>query len=365
MDASIWNGKFKTLGVFHYYQQNNTPHLPPYILLLNKDAISRDGADPAEVFAASVKSARVACANQFPELKTDKYKSEFGWLRWTQRIDFDTFASNATLGNLHAKSDIAGSTIVLKHLIQSSLAEDLKNTLLAQVTTLQDPTAKRTAHVPQQKMRVAPASALRSRKSTQPKRPPQRLQTSTPTTRARSSSRSKRVTKPKGLTTGSKRPRRSLKSTTLIVLSDSESDANLTPEVKSKKPRARVATPLNEADTPKTRELKQLRLALKAQQSEDTPKTAEIKRLRAELNTTRNETPTAKALREANEKVQLLQQQLSAQQQPQQQLPQASVQQLFQAAALAQTQRHFHQIQMLMAMAAGSPGFAQGYLIGK
>ena len=102
---------------------------------------------------------------------------------------------------------------MLKHLIQSSPAEDLKNTLLAQVTTLQDPTGKITAHVPQQKMHVTPASALRSCKSTRPKRPPQRLQTSTSTTRARSSSRSKRVTKPKGLTTGSKRPHRSLKST--------------------------------------------------------------------------------------------------------------------------------------------------------
>jgi hypothetical protein len=81
MDASIWNGNFKTLGVFYYYRQNNRPRLPPYILLLNKDAISRDGADPAEVFAASVKSTHIACTNQFPELKTDKYKSEFGWLR--------------------------------------------------------------------------------------------------------------------------------------------------------------------------------------------------------------------------------------------------------------------------------------------
>ena len=125
------------------------------------------------------------------------------------------------------------------------------------------------------------------------------------------------------------------------MLSDPESDANLTPEIKAKKPRARVKTPLNEADTPNTRELKQLRLTLKAQQSEDTPTTAEIKRLYAKLTTTRNGTLTAKALREANETVQLLQQQLAAQQQPQQQLPQASVQQLFQPAALAQTQRHF------------------------
>ena len=81
MDASIWNGNFKTLGVFYYYQQNNKPHLPPYVLLLNKDAISRDGADPAEVFAACVKSVGVACANQFAELETKKYKSEFGLLR--------------------------------------------------------------------------------------------------------------------------------------------------------------------------------------------------------------------------------------------------------------------------------------------
>ena len=72
MDASIWNGNSKTLGVFYYCQQNNKPRLPPYVLLLNKAAISKEGVDPAEVFAACVKSAGIACANQFPEPETKK-----------------------------------------------------------------------------------------------------------------------------------------------------------------------------------------------------------------------------------------------------------------------------------------------------
>ena len=412
-NALLWGTEVKVLGTFYYYRRAKKPLLPVYVLCLDMGAMETDHAVSADVFAGCAAAAKAASANQFPELSDEDFASQFGWLRWAHTIEIDEFVAQAEMGDLHVKDDVSSSTLVFKHLLHSVPLEKLTKVLLSDITTLVNPNAQAT--VTTTTPRTLKPKQSTTRKSSRKRKPPQTLDMTQP-----ASKRGRRVSKGGGRSRGGKagakvqgakstgekgkkgkgrgrgrgrgrgkggqsggrvtRASKALEQSDTEQLfsdgedgggKDAELEQNVTHTAEAKDMPGTPTTLALERATEEIKELRELLLQQKKQVEVETPKekalrvaTETIKQLRQQMQ--QRLAPPGRLLQPASAGQSALSSSSASAEQSAlssssqlggQQFAQLGGQQFF--ARQPRNQR----LNMLMAMAAGSPDFARGYLI--
>ena len=398
MDVLLWGAEYRVISNFYYYRNKNKPRLPAYVLLLDKTAVERDAANIGELWAGCAAAAQAASIDQYPEMSPAEFDKAFGWLRWARTLDLDTFVDNMTSGHLHVTKQIAESTLVIKHILHSSQASGLKNLLLTKIIGIQDPDAQviqplRTIRTTD-KAGSASSGTRRSSRKTRKRWQPGDLsqQDSTPV----QTSKSQRTSKQRGRGRGRGRRGRGQghANTCTRRMTAASRKAAAAAEKQQEHDQSPIRFETEHTMLGSARAVNRQNASAVPVPKPETPKTLKLKRQQKELDELRMmllqqnnqvETPKTKALREATEQIKQLRQQMQQQQLRQQMQQQQMQQQLAHTVVPVQNSNSLSQfggqqllqsggqqfsarqprLNMLMAMAAGSPDFARGYLIGQ